>query len=424
MGKLIVISADALVYEDLRYMQQLPAMGYLLKNGSLVKRMKSVHPTLTYPCHATMRTGCYPEKHGVLHNTYMIPGEIDPAWMWYHEVLQCPDLFDACKCGGLVTASVGWPSTGKHPNIDYLVDEVAGLKVKTKEAFYGYYTSTGTPQELYEEVVAKHIHIRYNQPDNVKLFNTEAACEIIRNKKPDLLLLHVGDPDSTRHKYGVFGKEVYPALVDTDMLIGKILTAARESGEEYNIVVTADHGQVDTTRYVYPNALLAQNGLIKTDDKGAVLDCKAWCHSSGMTTMVYLKDPSDTETYQKVKTIFEEKIAQGDSGIYAIRTKQEAAADHLTGEFTFVLETDGHTAFGDDWHIGYERPHADGKLLGRHGYHPDIGPRPPFVGCGPAFRKGVVLEHGNLVDGAPTYAQVLGVELPDVQGKALKELLA
>jgi hypothetical protein len=67
--------------------------------------------------------------------------------------------------------------------------------------------------------------------------------------------------------------------------------------------------------------------------------------------------------------------------------------------------------------------HADGALKGSHGFHPDFGPRPFLMGFGPAFRPGAMLEHADLINGAPTYAAVLGCALPDAQGKALKDLL-
>ena len=76
-----------------------------------------------------------------------------------------------------------------------------------------------------------------------------------------------------------------------------------------------------------------------------------------------------------------------------------------------------------NWTGPYIVDRPEGKLKGSHGFHPDFGPRPFFLGCGPAFRKGAVLEQARLIDGAPTYAKILGVDLPDAQGQALQELL-
>ena len=40
---LIVISVDALVYEDLEYAKELPVFGDILENGSLIKRVKTMY---------------------------------------------------------------------------------------------------------------------------------------------------------------------------------------------------------------------------------------------------------------------------------------------------------------------------------------------------------------------------------------------
>ncbi len=120
--KLIVISMDALIYEDLEYLYKKPSFKFMLDNGSLVKRVKSIYPTLTYPCHSTMSTGCYPEKHGITKNVYN-ETVLSPTWMFEHKNVLCEDIFDVCKKAGLTTAAVGWPVTGNHENIDYLVCE-------------------------------------------------------------------------------------------------------------------------------------------------------------------------------------------------------------------------------------------------------------------------------------------------------------
>lgn len=43
--------------------------------------------------------------------------------------------------------------------------------------------------------------------------------------------------------------------------------------------------------------------------------------------------------------------------------------------------------------------------------------------AGPDIRENVVVERGNLIDEAPTYAAILGVEMPWAQGTAMTEIL-
>ena len=103
-----------------------------------------------------------------------------------------------------------------------------------------------------------------------------------------------------------------------------------------------------------------------------------------------------------------------------------AELEHLDGDFSFVLESDGYTSFSDSC----KRPLV-AKLdltdfrFGRatHGYYPDLGPQPTLIAKGPHIKEGVVIDRRPIVDEAPTYAKLLGAELPDAQGTAIEEIL-
>jgi predicted AlkP superfamily pyrophosphatase or phosphodiesterase len=193
--------------------------------------------------------------------------------------------------------------------------------------------------------------------------------------------------------------------------------AIRDSGAEdaTNLVITADHGQLDCLRQVSPNVLLAQNGLIETDEQGSVTDWKALSLSAGMCATVYVKDSADEP---RVRAVLEKCIGNGVSRIYS---REEAAAEGYAGDFAFVLETDDVTYFKNNWIGAYQSDYDAPK--GNHGYHPDKGSRPFMLCHGPAFCEGAALPEAHLVDGAPTWAQALGIDLPDTDGRVLFELL-
>lgn len=413
-NKLIVVSVDALLYEDLEYLRSKPGYAHLLKNCAMVKRVRSIYPTLTYPCHATMATGCFPEKHGVLNNLRMEPGVVSPPWLWYHDAYHCRDIVDACKEAGLTTACIGWPTMGNHPNVDYLVGEIAATKAVTPEEFRRDYLLTGTTEALWEAVGAPNVHYR-TQLRSPTHFNTAVCRDIIRLYAPDLVLLHIGEPDHHRHMYGVFAPEVNQALDICAWALEQLLGAIAESGfaDRTNLVITADHGQLDTTRICSPNALFAQAGLL-TVEGDRVTDWRAWSHQTGMCAEIYVRESGDIPL---VQSLLEENLPG-----FRVYTRQEAAQEGFDGPFALVLETDGVTAFSNRWTGPVLSAHEERKQ-GSHGFHPDKGPRPPLLAMGPAFRKGAVLEQANLVDGAPTWAAVLGAELPDAQGRVLTELL-
>ncbi len=105
--RLIVLSLDAMVYEDLEYLNTLPVFHGFLAEGSRVNRMRSIYPTVTYPAHTTMATGVYPNRHGVANNEVLAPGERASDWYWFHDAVKAPDIFDAAKQAGLTTAAGG-----------------------------------------------------------------------------------------------------------------------------------------------------------------------------------------------------------------------------------------------------------------------------------------------------------------------------
>ncbi len=58
-----------------------------------------------------------------------------------------------------------------------------------------------------------------------------------------------------------------------------------------------------------------------------------------------------------------------------------------------------------------------------HGHNPDKGPQPTFFAFGPDIKAGVEIERRPFVDEAPTYAKILGGELPEADGGAIDEIL-
>lgn len=420
--KFVMISMDAMIFEDLNYLLTRPSFKWLMEQGSMVKRLKSIYPTLTYPCHATMVTGNFPRRHGIINNTEMCPGNVNPPWVVFHKDYCCRDLFDACKEAGLTTAAVAWPTTGLHSNIDYLMDEVAGIKLTTEEEYHQSYLQTGTSEDVWRNTMLPHLHFRTKTQGHpgIALFSTNVFCDIIRTYKPDFSALHIANIDTYRHKTGVFSDLVQRGLEESDRMLGMILQALKDSREldNTNIVVTSDHGQIDVRQIVRPNVLLAKHGYITVDKDGTVTDWRAWCLQAGSCAEIFVRDPADeAEIFKLLQTKAEEE-KWGFSRVY---TRQETAEYGFDGPFSFVLETDGQSTFMSDWVEPYFTKLP--AVKGSHGFHPDKGPRPPLLVRGPGFQSGVIMEHAHLVDGAPTWAKLLGVSLPDTDGSPLESLL-
>ena len=77
---MVVISFDAVSSEDIEVLKNLPNFKKLIENGSWIKRVDSIYPTLTYPAHTTIVTGKYPNNHRIIDNTIFKVGDFVPNW--------------------------------------------------------------------------------------------------------------------------------------------------------------------------------------------------------------------------------------------------------------------------------------------------------------------------------------------------------
>ncbi len=425
----VVISEDAMVYEDLTVLKELPAFGSVWDQAAIIKHNRSIYPTITYPCHTSMSTGCYPDRHGVINNELTNLCEVSSKWEHFHHIVKVPDIFDRAKEHGLSTAAVYWPVTGNHPNIDWLIDEYWPQNPGEDEAEC--YRDAGSNDEAMD-IVRRNIHLLHGHmrqhPWGEKFINA-CACDIIERYRPNLLMIHPANVDGYRHRTGVFSNKVIHGLHECDVWLADIFQALYNAGirDETNIFIVSDHGQINVQGNVLPNVLLRRAGLIDVNEDGSVRDYRAICKSMGASCQVWLKDPTDESVRRETLSVLEAARREGVYGIERIMTVEEAEREeHLSGGFSFVLETNGTYSFGNDWQEPVLRPINvdDYKLAhGTHGHHPDKGPQPCLLAFGPDIRAGAVVEKANIVDIAPTVAASLGFDMPGTDGRVVREIL-
>jgi predicted AlkP superfamily pyrophosphatase or phosphodiesterase len=241
--------------------------------------------------------------------------------------------------------------------------------------------------------------------------------------------VHPAHVDSYRHGTGLFTERVTQGLYETDYWFGDIVKATIDAGifEDTTFIITADHGQINIVRTLSPNVIFAENGLIDVDEEGKVRDYVAFAKSAGASTHVFLKNPEDKEAYDKVYNLLMDMYRQEVYGFGRVFTKEEVEKEYrLSGDFSFVIETDGYSSFTNEWLRPYIRPldtsdYKSGRAT--HGYCPEKGPQPTMFGFGPGLKPGANIANARLVDEAPTFARILGLEMKDVDGVVLEEIL-
>lgn len=429
---LIVVSVDALVYEDLEYAKTLPAFGKILKDCALIEKVLTIYPSLTHPVHASIMTGCPAGTTGIVSNTVFRPGDTNPPWYNFLSQVKCETIFHTAHRAGLTTAACRWPVTaGGGDVIDYLVPEMLELDIKGYEDNpIEAYKRLGSGENILDILeVALEKYGCTNEHPEYDEFEIYCASEIIKRYKPNVLFTHPGYVDSTRHMTGLFSDQVKKSIKETDKWLLMLLEAIADAGieNETDLVIISDHGHLNISRVVCPNVYLKDAGFIKTDSNGNITEWDAYITGGGLSAQVYLKNCDDKLLYDKVYSFLNDMADKKLYGFRKVFTADEVKEKYgFYGEFSFVLETDGYTSFADNW-MGdcVSSLDKDGYFLGSssHGHMPEKGPQPVFIGSGPSFRAGVIVPQGHILNHAPTLAKILGIELQNASGKAEDKIL-
>lgn len=434
--KTVVLSMDALVGEDIDYLRNKPNFSRLFARCAAVERVCTIYPSITYPAHVSILTGCRPGKHGVITNGELKTTGGATRWHLRSDLVQVEDLFAAAKRCGCTTASVYWPVTGNNPHVDYLLNEYffPDPDEDVEEGFARQGANAAALEAVRENMPRYPTHYR-NRVGKLECRHTfddfinGCTCSLIRRYQPDLLLVHNCFIDTLRHRHGAFCREVCEGLDQMDLWLGELLRAMEDVGtlEHTNFILLSDHGQMDFARRVKMNLILRRGGFVDVDENGVVTDWRAFSQSNGMSATIFLKDPEDRQMYLQLQAYLQELAAQGVWGFDKVYTEPEAKERYgMSGAFAFMVETDGYTAFGDGWTEPIVVPmnlsdYRRGQAT--HGYEPEKGPQPVFVAAGPAFVPGVVLPQASVLDEAPTIAHVLGAQMPQAEGCVLHGLL-
>ena len=427
---LIVISFDCLSALDFPLLKTLPHFKTILEKGSYVEKVETIYPSVTYPCHTTIVTGNYPNRHGIINNTLLQPGRTSPDWNWYRNLISGTTLYDEVKKANLTTAALLWPVTGKA-NIDYNLSEIFPNRPWHNQILVS--LKAGSPRYQWD-LNQRFGHLRngLNQPE-LDDFVLESTVHTIKTKKPNLLLVHFTDLDTQRHDYGFSSNEAIAAIHRHNDRLGRILEALEESGiyENSTIVALGDHSALDENKALSPNVLFHEEKLITTNAKGKINNWKAYCKSCDGSAYIYIKDRNDLETITKVKKLLDSLLADPETGIEKIVTAEEAASMGADGSCAFMVEARKGYYFLEDFQGDYiktitrEDVMKDHKYtLACHGYSPK---KPEystiFMAVGKGIRQNVIVPHACLVDEGPTLARLLGVDLGATDGKIIEGLL-
>jgi len=398
---------------------RVPTLTMMKRGGAYAEGMEGVYPTVTYPQHTTMVTGLRPAAHGVVQNRiFEAPSEPQTRhWYWYAKALKAETLWTVAKKAGLTTAAVGWPVT-VGAAIDYNVPEI--YEPGGDASTWDWIAKHSTPG-LLEKALGPDLKQGSGTDERL----TSVSEFIIRNYRPNLLLLHLIELDGAHHRHGPRTPPGIETAEREDGYIRRIVEATRQAGifDKTTFFIVSDHGFASIDKRFSPNVALAKAGLITLDAAGKATAWKAAAWPSGGSCAIVLKDSDDKETADKVNALFASWARQGRGPIKRIVTRAELRKLQAVPQAALMLEAAPGYSF-DDTLTGEEVRDSGETYKGTHGYLPtDPRMRASLIAYGPGVRSGAKLPLARMIDLAPSITALLRLKLPQPEGETFKELL-
>ena len=417
-----MLSVDGLATADIDTLSALPGFKKIISSGSLAKNITSIYPTQTYPIHASIITGTYPEAHGIISNARFTPGVEKPGWFWYRKDVQVPTLYDRAKAAGLSVGSLLWPGAA-GAKIDFNFPEIK--PTRRDESLPWLVLRNGTPGFVLSMLLRHGRLLKALNSYHLDNFIAKSAAYALRRKRPNLMLVHFLDLDQQRHHHGFLSPEAKQTLQDQDSRIGNIIRAAKQAGifERTSFIILGDHGHMDVTHKINLNVALREAGLLTLNGNGRLADWQAWSHACGGSAQVYINASADKTARDRVYGILQSLKSRPDCGIDAIFNRRDIRKLRLRDSMDYMLEAARGYYFTNTKRGKLIEP-AEDNQKSSHGYLPTRqGYQPLLLAFGAGIKQGMSLTNVRMIDLAPTMANLLGLDMPGLEGRVLSEML-
>jgi arylsulfatase A-like enzyme len=438
-----------------------PNLYKLRQSGVRFDNTHAVFPTVTRVNSASLGTGNYPARHGIMGNNIYVPA-VDPVKSFGNDNFENLLRLDDVKPGSMVTSTglaelvessgkkfvvVSSGSTGSaillapkvRSGIGTIIngDFFPGKKVAYPDAVseavlkrFGPAPQKGGSKDRYDASVDWSMQVLRDY--------------VLPELKPDVVITWMTEPDHIQHGIGVGAADSVAAIANDDRNIGLVLQKLEELGlrSKTNIMVVSDHGFAQTVAEVNVGQQLRDAGLMQSVDSGEVVIA-----SSGQAVSLHVRGHDKKRireivgflqrqpwcgvvftSHGKKGPVHEGEVAGTFSLQYAQLGGHERSAD-IVFTFPWTSMPNRHGVAGTDY-SEISGTKAGGAVDTGAANHGGIGPwtiRNTMLANGPDFKVGAVVRTPSAnVDVAPTLLKILGLTPSQpmaMDGRVLNEAL-
>ncbi|MFC9254641.1 alkaline phosphatase family protein [Amycolatopsis thailandensis] len=303
MKPLVVIDVVGLTPKALRDMPKLSAVA---KDGWQAE-LGTVLPAVTCSAQSTFLTGLMPAQHGIVGNGWYFRelGEIF-LWRQHNRLVGGEKLWETARAAhpGYTSANVCWW---------YAMEMSTDVTVTPRPIYHADGRKSPDayvrPPELHDQLtgaLGEFPLFQYWGP-TASLKSSKwvigASRQILREKRPDLLLTYVPHLDYDLQRFGPDGPQARKAARELDNALAPLLDDARNAGA--TVVALSEYGITNVHRPVDINRALRREGLLEVYTQAGMeyLDpwaSRAFAVADHQVAHVYVRDSADVERVRSI----------------------------------------------------------------------------------------------------------------------------
>ena len=373
----ILISLDAFRWDYVDRFKP-PHLSRFINEGVKSESLIPSYPSKTFPNHYTIATGLYPDKHGIISNSFYDP-ELNLEYS---------------------KKAVGSSEDGRFYGGTPIWVQAARSGLVTASYFF-----LGSEAEVQGIRPTYYKKFNMTTKKEVRVNKVLEWLNLPANERPHMITMYFPDMDNTGHRYGPNNDEKLKAsLFELDQHLGNLFDGVKQTNLAVNIIIVSDHGMSDVAvdNYLSVDSLY-NDELYRAYNNGSMIN-------------IY---PYDNQRTDEIFALLKAREKNNHFKVY--RTKDAPRFEYIPHNKNWgamqIIPDDGYY-FNSDWLIG-RRIKSGEAVFGEHGFDSnDKNMHGIFFANGPAFKKGFVAPSVKNIHIYPLMCTILDLDIPDnIDGK-------
>jgi len=287
----------------------IPNIANIANEGESFK-MEPVFPAVTCTVQASLLSGQYPNKHGIISNgLYDKTNYTVSFWEQSNSLVQADRIWDIAKRqnSSSIKSAVLFGQNTMYCKSDVVITP-RPLHMEDGMIMWCYSKPLGYYEALKQKYGEFNLATYWGPLASYKSSNwiVQAACDTLENERPNLMFTYIPHLDYSVQRFGKNSNEVREDLRRADDLVGQVIQKTKDLGikDDTQFVIVSEYGFNDVQSHVPLNRKLREAGLltVRTINDREYIDfelSKAFAMVDHQIAHVYIND-GHTEPIKRV----------------------------------------------------------------------------------------------------------------------------